>query len=153
MTDTLIEKSTTRGKVQPANPDAPGDGIIFLPSGTNYQLHLAGPYAGPVNRPVSGTIRLAARKLYTVTAGGNFIAPILGTPRTVQGRVVALTETRAVVHCGANVLVDLPTGDGAMDFANGPLEVGARVNFVALPGARFELADVKEDATAAVPAV
>ena len=124
-------------------PNESGEGIIFQPAGTSYELHLAtgAPYAGPVGRPVAGTIRLAARKLYTITGGGNFIAPILGTPRTVQGRVVALTETQAVVHAGVNVLVDLPTGGGAMDFENGLLSVGSRVNFVALPGGSYEAAE------------
>ena len=139
MTDTapVPTDHSARGKVRP-NPN--GQGVIFSPTGTSYELYLAtaAPYAGPVNRPVLGTINLAARKLYTVPSGGNFIAPILGTPRTVQGRVVALTETHAIIHAGVNVRAKLPTADGAMDFANGPLEVGARVNIIALPGAHYE---------------
>ena len=139
MTETEVPPTDhpARGKVRP-NPS--GRGVIFSPTGTSYELYLAtpAPYAGPVNRPVMGTINLTARKLYTVPSGGNFIAPILGTPRTVQGRVVALTETHAVIHAGVNVRAELPTADGAMDFANGPLEIGARVNLIALPGASYE---------------
>jgi hypothetical protein len=70
------------------------DGVaIFSPAGTNYELHLVtGPYDGPLNVPVKAVIRVVARKIWTVPSGGNFIAPILGTPRTIQGRVRALNR-------------------------------------------------------------
>ncbi len=128
--------SAARGKVLEARQGL----IVFQPRGTNYELHLemAGDYTGPVNKPVQGVIRVRARKVYTVPSGGNFIAPILGTPRTIQGRVVWLSPTQVVLQAGTPVLVDLPSETHAIDLGSGPIEEGAIVNVVSLPGAGFE---------------
>jgi hypothetical protein len=117
--------------------------VIFQPRGTNYELHLetATAYGGPTNKPTQGVVRVRARKLYTVPSGGNFIAPILGTPRTVQGRVVWVSPRQIVLHAGMPVLVDIPTEPHAIDLGSGPIEEGAIVNVVALPGAAFEPAE------------
>src|SRR4029434_9836025 len=73
-----------RGKVTAAK-----DGVVhFAPSGTIYELHLVAPsYSGTVGSLTQGIIRTVARKLWTVPSGGNFISPIFGPPRTIQGRV------------------------------------------------------------------
>lgn len=124
-----------KGKVIEARPGM----VIFQPRGTNYELHLeATDFAGPVNKPTQGLVRVRARKVYTVPSGGNFIAPILGTPRTVQGRVLAVTPSHVVLQAGGPVVVDLPEESHAIDLGNGPIEEGAIVNVVALPGAWFE---------------
>jgi hypothetical protein len=124
-----------RGKVIAAK-----DGVVhFAPSGTNYELHLVAPNdAAPTGTLVQGTIRVAARKVWTVPSGGNFIAPIFGPPRTIQGRVRSLDERSLVVQAGVPILVELPADDAGYDLANGPITVGVMVNVVALPGARFE---------------
>jgi hypothetical protein len=124
-----------RGKVIAAK-----DGVVhFAPSGTNYELHLAAPgYSGPTGVLVQGTVRVTARKVWTVPSGGNFVAPIFGPPRTIQGRVRALDERSLVVQAGVPILVELPTDEAGYDLANGPIAVGVMVNVVALPGARFE---------------
>ena len=70
-------------------------------------------------------------------SGGNFVVPIMGETRIVQGRVVAGDAGQLLVHAGVSVLVDLPRGDDAVDLHAGPLEVGDMVNVVCLPGARF----------------
>src|SRR5580658_602354 len=46
--------------------------VIFNPSGTRYQMHLAttGPYAGPINKPIQARLTVKARKVYTVPRGG-----------------------------------------------------------------------------------
>lgn len=125
------------GKVIAVEPDA----MIFAPLNTSYELRLltVGRYDGPVNERMEGIIRVSARKLYTVPSGGNFISPIFGPPRTIQGRILQLDEKTMVVRAGANIVVELPAADSAYDLGNGPLTVGALVNVVALPGARFEL--------------
>lgn len=121
-------------------------GVVFQPRGTNYELHLdAEDYAGPINKPVEGVIRVRARKAYTVPSGGNFVAPIIGTPRIVQGRVLDLSLPEGgprlmVVKAGAIVLVELPEDSHAIDLSNGPIEQGGLVNVVVLPGASFSLA-------------
>ena len=116
------------------------DGVVhFAPSGTNYELHLlARGYSAPAGAPARGTIRVQARKVWTVPSGGNFIAPIFGPPRTIQGRVRAVDERSIVVHAGAPILVDLPAEEPGYDLANGPIAVGVMVNIMVMPGARFE---------------
>ncbi len=36
-----------------------------------------GKYDGPTNTPVEAVVRVAARKVWTVPSGGNFVAPIM----------------------------------------------------------------------------
>src|SRR5688500_4950378 len=129
------DSAAAKGKVT-----ATKDGVVlFAPAGTNYELHLVAPnYAGPVGTMARGVIRATARKVWTVPSGGNFIAPIFGSPRIIQGRVRALDEQSIVVHAGAPILVDLPAADSGYDLANGGIKVGAMVNIMAMPGARFE---------------
>jgi len=113
--------------------------VVFAPGGTNYELHLVAPnYSGPVGPLVEGIVRVKARKIWTVPSGGNFISPIFGPPRTIQGRVRALDERTIVVQASLPIAVDLPESDAAIDLVNGPISVGVMVNVVALPGARFE---------------
>src|SRR5829696_161096 len=123
---TLTGTNETSGSSGPAGPGsddpmlaaagkvtAAGEGkLVFAPAGTNYELHLLCPrYAGPVNKPVRGTIRVTARKVWTVPSGGNWISPIFGTPRTVQGRVRLVGENYIVVQAGTPIHVDLPDDD------------------------------------------
>lgn len=130
----------TKGRVSRRS----GDAVILYPTGTNYELHLKvstpDGRAGLIesDRPALGFVRVKGRKVYTVGSGGGFIVPILGTPRIVQGRVRALTETHALVQAGANVLVELPEADHAYDLAAGPITVGRMINVTILPGAEYE---------------
>jgi hypothetical protein len=119
-----------------------GRTVVFAPRGTSYELHLrcATPYAGPVNSPVEAVIRLLARKVYTVPSGGNFVTPIMGPPRIVQGRVRAASDKQLIIRAGANFAVELPAADTAIDLGNGGIALNTMVNVVALPGATFELA-------------
>ena len=116
------------------------DGVVlFAPGGTNYELHLSAPgYGGPVGTFTQGVIRVTARKVWTVPSGGNFISPIFGTPRTIQGRVRALDGKTLLVQAGVPIVVDLPDDPDGIDLPNGPIAVGAMVNVTAMPGARFE---------------
>src|SRR5215210_3347607 len=102
-----------RGKVK-----AFRDGtLVFAPSNTTYELYLAAPhYAGPLDVLVEGVIRGTARKAWTVPSGGNFLAPIFGPPRTVQGRVIGVIDERTVVlKAGAPVVIELPESDRAIE--------------------------------------
>ena len=114
--------------------------VIFKPDNTTYQLHLlCAGFAGPLNKPISARVRVHARKIWTVPSGGNFIAPILGTPRIIQGRVIALDQKGMVVQAGVPVSVDFPADDTAFDLANGSIALGTMVNVTAMPGASIEL--------------
>ena len=134
-----------------ANPLASGkviavkDGqVSFNPRGTNYELQLAvANYRGPLNTPITCVIRVTARKVYTVPSGGNFIVPIFGPPRIVQGRVRSADSKSLVVHAACPIHVDLPVEDHAIDLDEGPIGVGRMVNVVCLPGARLEIVAAK----------
>jgi hypothetical protein len=118
--------------------------VVFCPNNTNYQLHLIseeGRYTGPTNEPVEVVIKGTARKMWTVVSGGNFISPIFGPPRIVQGRVRYADEKMLVIQAGAPVTLELPLSDMAIDLTNGPITVGSLVNAVVLPGATFHLAE------------
>ena len=133
--------------------EAGDDHVVFAPRGTSYELRLrtATRYAGPANTPVDAVIRCVARKVWTVPSGGNFIAPIQGPPKTIQGRVRAADERQLVVHAGATFLVELPSAEHAVDLPNGPITLGHMVNVIALPGATIEI--VERHATSASPGV
>jgi hypothetical protein len=114
--------------------------VVFNPSNTRYELHLAvSSYDGPLNKPVKAIIHATARKVYTVPSGGNYITPIFGPPRIVQG-IVRQADTRSiVVHAaGCPIHVELPSSDAAIDLDDGPIYLGKMVNVVCEPGARIE---------------
>lgn len=113
--------------------------IIFAPTGTNYELELLCPqYAGPMNKPVQGTIRVTARKVWTVPSGGNFITPLFGPPKIIQGRVRSLDAKWLVVQAGTSITVDLPDDDIVFDMANGAIMENVMVNVTAYAGGTFE---------------
>jgi hypothetical protein len=115
--------------------------IVFQPQNTNYEMYLqpTRPFSGPVGQLISARIRVKARKVYTVPSGGGFISPIFGPPRTIQGRALKLDGGSVIVRAGTPIEVTLPTEDDGMDLAEGPIDVGALVNAVAMPGATIEL--------------
>lgn len=117
------------------------DAVIFSPVNTNYELTLltSGRYDGIVGRRVECLVRATARKVMTVPSGGNFIAPIFGPPRIIQGRIRYLDEKLMVIQAGCPVVVELPATDGGFDLASGPLAINALANVMAMPGARFEM--------------
>jgi hypothetical protein len=119
-----------------------GRTVVFAPENTNYELRLEaeGPLDGVhVGVITTAIIRLSARKLWTVPSGGNFIEPIFGPPRKVQGRIRYLDDDRMVVQAGTPIVVALPADPSAYDLVRGPLAVGSIVNVSVLPGATFAL--------------
>ena len=115
-------------------------GVVFNPAGTSYELQLSCVnFAGALHKPVRGVIRVRARKIWTVPSGGNFISPIFGPPRIIQGRVRALDRSQRIVQAGTMIVVDLPDDEIVYDLACGPIVVGGIVNVTAVPGASFEL--------------
>lgn len=129
----------THGKIITVSDDA----VVFAPRGTTYEINLktaGGKFDGPTNTPVEAVIRVTARKIWTVPSGGNFVVPIMGPPKIIQGRVRQVDDGAIVVHAGATFVVDLPGAENAIDLPHGPITVGNMVNVTAMPGATFELA-------------
>ena len=117
--------------------------VVFQPSATTYQLHLefTGDGAPQTSaQPIDCLIRVDARKVYTVPSGGNFIQPIFGPPRIIQGRVKYADDRTLVVHAGAPIICQLPAAESAIDLSEGKIRVGHMANVVALPGATIQLA-------------
>ena len=135
MDETMTTSFPAVGKVIRVENNA----VIFTPAGTSYELYLnAPPYTGPLNVPVKCIIRARARKVYTVPSGGNFISPIFGPPRIVQGRVRSGDDASLLVHAAAPIHVELPAVESAIDLDEGPIRIGKMVNIVCEPGARAE---------------
>lgn len=135
-----------RGKVIAVN-----DGfVVFTPNDTSYEMHLVtkGRYDGPVNIPIDARVRAVVRKLLTVSSGGAFVAPIFGSPRTIQGRVRHVEEGAIIVQAGMPFVLELPVADHALDLNSGPIATGTMVNAIVLAGATFELASAPVGAAA-----
>lgn len=117
-----------------------GNKVVFAPAGTTYELLLvtATPFDGPVNTLIEGRIRIDARKLYTVASGGNFVDPIFGQPRIVQGRVKQVSDKSMVLHAGCDIVVNFPKEEHAIDLHTGGVRVNGLANVTVLPGSTFE---------------
>jgi heme/copper-type cytochrome/quinol oxidase subunit 2 len=134
--------------------------LVFAPTGFRYQLQLQtkSRFGGNSKAPVSGLVRGIARQLWTIPAGGNFVSPIFGSPRTVQGRLKYVSDTEIVVQAGMPIVLQLPHNDVSIDLTNGPLVVGAMINAMVMPGMEFQplqtltAASVAPAATGAAPA-
>lgn len=93
---------------------------------TNYELELLveGVTDGlEPGKRLRGVVRASALRMHRATAGGTFIEPVQGTPRIVQGRVLA-TDTQSncvLLHAGVPMWVRVPQGQAAADFATGEL--------------------------------
>jgi hypothetical protein len=125
---------------------------IFAPRGTRYELHLevpTGQKIEPINERIEAVVRIAARKIWTVPSGGNWITPIVGTPRIIQGWVKRIEGNQLIVQAGATFIVEVPLENSAIDLARGAIAVGRMVNVVAHPGASIEL--VSHSALSATP--
>ena len=147
----MSETATTTTTTTPATPEFSGtealatgtlaergDGVIVLAiPGTDYRLRLTihEPFESGIGARVRGRIRVTARRMDVIPAGGRYIEPNEGPPRRVQGRIQAIDEVNdeLLVHAGAPILVRPDTRQRASDFA-----VGRMVAFDVLPGAAFE---------------
>ena len=118
----------------PASEDSKGF-IKLKFTGTSYEIHLTptGPIAAAVGKRVVGKICAEATRIDTVQTGGQYVEPVYGHPRRIQGRVIAVEEGRVVVDAGMPIHCR-PTDSRqkAADF-----EKGQFVSFDVLDGATF----------------
>jgi hypothetical protein len=106
-----------------------GDLITLKTPHTNYEttLRLASTSTPPtVGQIVRGNVHAPAWKIDVVSDGGNYIEPLLGRPRRMQGeiRAVLAASNSLTVHVGFDVTVQLPERYNAATFA-----VGSRVGW------------------------
>ncbi len=129
---TTSEMHLVRGTLLESLPDR----IVLAVPGTDYRLHLvvARPIDAAVGSHICGRIEVSARRIDVTRVGGQFIDPVYGRPRIIQGRVVATGQehptmiVRAVVPLHVKVRPPQRPGD---------FEVGTMVNFSVDPGAVF----------------
>jgi len=142
MESTVISTHALAAYASTGRVSASRDGlVVFHPTGTNYELYLAcdPAYAGLVGRKVNALIIAQARKVWTVPSGGNFISPIFGPPKIVQGRVRLVEGNRLILHAGTDFVIDLPVDDSAIELAHGAFGRGTMINCTLQPGAKFEI--------------
>lgn len=120
----------------PETPTRPAHIEIEFPN-TNYRLHLSPTIAilGPLGQRVVGEIHAKARRVDVVETGGSYVEPVIGRPRRVQGRVVAIDERHNTIVVNAGMAIHLTLTDSrqrAAQFALGDL-----VSTDVLDGATF----------------
>ena len=75
---------------------------IFSPTGTNYEMHLGSPaFAGPIDIPVKGIIRVAAQENLDGPQRRAVHQPHLRLPGTIQTPHSASSmEMSMIIHAG-----------------------------------------------------
>ncbi len=96
--------------------------VVFLVPNTNYELHLmpSGPVATQPGKRLIGTIHVQARRIDVTQTGGQYIEPVIGRPRRMQGTIIAVRDGVLVVDAGT--IVHCTPGDSrqeAADFREG----------------------------------
>jgi len=132
-----IDPGLVRGvlnAVVPAAGNKPAHIILSIPN-TSYELHLipTAPVSAAIGKRLIGTIRAQARRIDVVGTGGQYVEPVMGRPRRVQGTVLRAEAGAVVVDAGVPVHV-IPT-DSRQNAEQFP--VGQLVSFDVLAGATF----------------
>lgn len=113
--------------------------VTLAVPGLNYRnsFQIAGDSAAlkPGTR-VRGTIHAPAWKVDSVELGGNYVEPLYGRPRRMQGTILAVNAAtnELTVQVGYEATVKLPEKYKASDY-----QVGERVGWDNIDIPRFEL--------------
>lgn len=114
---------------------ADGVGVFTVP-GTQYQLSLdvTDDLSASIGQRVRGRVHGRALRMHRASAGGNFIEPLEGRPRIVQGTVLAVdpSSQEVILDLVVPVRVAMVEDQPASGFATGEM-----VNFYMEPGTRF----------------
>ena len=114
---------------------ATGSFVLSVP-GTEYVLDLVagGTTTAPLGKRVTGVVSGRAQKLHRAHAGGEFIEPVEGHPRIVQGRVRETdpTGTRLLLLAVVPMWITLSADQSARSFMAGDI-----VNFYMESGVVF----------------
>lgn len=104
---TRIDPTLARGtllEVVAETATKPGYIRFGIPN-TNYELHLRpeGQIAARVGGRLVGVVKAQSRRIDVVQTGGEYIEPVYGRPRRVQGTVRAVTGGAVVVDAGVPI--------------------------------------------------
>ncbi len=94
---------------------------------TAYRIDLADASTGSAfpaaGSHVTAVIHAKGLKMHRPQGGGTFIEPVQGSPRIVQGRVLATDTVRnaVLVHAAVPIWIAVPAGQAAADFGTGDL--------------------------------
>jgi len=118
--------------------DTAGQRLVAGIPGSNYELHLmpTAPVRVPVGRRTKGIIRLSVWKVDFVSAGGEYIEPIIGRPRRVQGKALGAGpgENSIIIEVvGTPFVAELPERWQASQ-----ITPGTRIGVEVYPGATFD---------------
>lgn len=134
MSDSTVhaDPSVCQVRIEESGPE----GFVVSVPHTEYllRLHLKGSCHAAPGKRVSGTITGQAQKLSRALAGGEFIEPVCGHPRIVQGRVRATDAgtNRVLVQAVVPMWVTPAAGQSATEFRAGDF-----VNFYLESGVSF----------------
>lgn len=124
----------TLGAIVEATATKPGF-IKFAVPNTSYEMHLIplAPVGAQVGKRLIGVIGVKARRIDVVDTGGQFLEPVFGRPRRVQGTVIRAVNGAVVVDAGVPIHIT-PTDErqSADQFVPGQL-----VSCDVLDGATF----------------
>lgn len=132
-----IDPALARGVLESIAPETaarPGYIVLAIPN-TSYQLHLrpTADVSARLGKRLIGTIRVQARRIDVVGTGGEYMEPVMGRPRRVQGTVVGLTASHLIVDAGTKIhLQPLDPRQSPSSF-----QVGQLVSCDVLDGATF----------------
>lgn len=114
---------------------ADGVGEFSVP-GTQYHLNLdvEDDLSAFIGQRVRGRVHGRALRMHRAAAGGNFIEPLQGRPRIVQGTVLAVdpSNQEVILDLVVPIRVAMAEDQSATGFATGEM-----VNFYMEPGTRF----------------
>ena len=79
--------------------------IKFAVPNTSYEMHLipSAPVAVAPGKRLIGVIGVKARRIDVVDTGGQFLEPVFGRPRRVQGTVIRAENGAVVVDAGVPI--------------------------------------------------
>lgn len=79
--------------------------VTFAVPNTSYELHLRaiGSIDAAPGKRLIGIIRAQARRIDATQTGGQFVEPVMGRPRRVQGTVIAVVGDAVVVNAGVPI--------------------------------------------------
>lgn len=104
-----------------------GTSVTVSVPGSRYRLSLVIGGSGTIRanqgQRINGVIHARALKMHRAGAGGVYIEPVEGHPRSVQGRVLA-TDTvhnKVLAQVVVPMWITVPQGQAASDFTTGEM--------------------------------